>query len=150
MSWVDLFQTIAIVVSITLVIIQMRLYSKTVKASTYPNMMQRVDRVNEIMIEYPEVFASLSERYPDTSETKPDDRRPGLMWTILSFYDELYFQHMHGFIDKEVWHGWVEGNMKATLSLPYAMGFWKAFRDVAYYPEFRRFIDGLMSGFEIG
>lgn len=143
MSVIDIIQTIGIIITLTLTIIQLRVYSKTAKASTYPVIMRRLDEINRVLIEYPDIMAKLSESYPGRGNTPPDDRRPGLLYMILSFYEELYFHNKYGYMEKEIWEGWVR-SMKRIFKQPYAAGFWKDVRYEHYGANFDTFIDGLI------
>jgi hypothetical protein len=144
MSIIDIIQTIGLVITLALAIIQLRIYSKTARASTYPVVMRRLDEINHVIIEHPEIMVKLSEPYPGRDNIFPDDRRPGFLYIVFSFYEELYFHNKYGYIEKEIWDGWVR-SMKRILKQPYAAGFWKEVRYEHYGTNFATFIDSLIA-----
>lgn len=105
--------------------------------------MSRLDAINHMLIEYPEVAANFSEPYLGREKTLTNDRRPGLMYMILSFYEELFLHNKYGYMESEVWEGWGR-SMKRVLGQPYASGFWKEVREEHYGKSFQVFIDELI------
>lgn len=121
----------------------MRIYAKSLRASTHSTISDQTFEINRLLIEKPDLFSKFVQPYTKEGESYPNDPHSALVAMMLILFEEIYFQrHKYGFIDKNSWKAWVR-TMKKTLELPYFHGYWEEIKDE--YPEkFRDFIDGLL------
>ena len=108
MSSIETFQAWGIILSLVLAAIsicltgwQPRTYSKNLRSSTHSGILNRLDGINRLLIERPEVFANLDKPYPTKrKDSNPADPRTALMGIILTLFEEAYFQHhRYGLLD---------------------------------------------------
>ena len=142
MSWIDILQTAGIITSFLMAFVQLRLYMKSLNASSHASILARLDSLNRLIFDNIEEYSKLKEKYDD-SKFVEDDRRTHLMDIILSLFEEVYFQHYkYGFISKEVMNAW-ERTVKATFEFSYARGYWNNVK--GEYPEsFKKYVDQLL------
>ena len=143
MTWIDIIQSVGIIASLSFTLFQMRIFIKSLKASSHMAILNRLDGVNRVLFEHPEEFARLREAYSPKSLPETD-RRAHLMDMIFSLFEEVYLQHRkYRFMDREFLSPWIR-TIKRTFNFPYAVGYWQIVKEE--YPEsFRIFIHGLLS-----
>jgi hypothetical protein len=151
MKWIDIIQTIGIIVSILIgaasslmVFWQIKVQTKQIKSSANSRLATQVDEINRLLFEYPDVFQRLEESYPVDDLGSTHDQRHFLMYLILNNFEQAFLQHKHyGYIDNMRWRFWPR-IMTEILNKPYFSGHWQ--RVHKQYPEdFQKFIEEMMS-----
>lgn len=144
MNWLDIIQSVGIVISIMLVIWQVRVQTKQMKATANATIAARVDEINRLMFENPDIFPQLNQPYPGNNLPNGGDRRYHLMHIFLNTFELAFVDYRrHKFIERSGWDSWTRAIME-ILHKPYAHGHWEATKG-QYTEEFREFMDGLIA-----
>lgn len=144
MNWLDIVQSVGIVISIMLVIWQVRLQTKQMKATANAIIAAKVDEINRLMFENPDIFPKLDQPYPGNNLPNDGDRRYHLMHIFLNTFELVFIDYRrHKFIEKSGWDSWTRIIM-VILHKPYAHGHWEATKD-QYTEEFQEFMNNLIA-----
>lgn len=142
----NIAQTGSIVIVIALTLVQMKKHDETVRLSIDITLSSRLDELNGVLLERPELFSGLSEPY--NGDSRPSiDARSILAYRFLNFYDDVYWYHGKGVLSKEALEGHILG-MKKFVRMPYFSGFWKEVR-TEYGQDFQTIIDKLLEEFRV-
>ena len=142
MKWLDIIQSVGIILSIVLVIWQVRVQIKQMKATANALIYSKVDETNRLMFEHPDVFPKLNEPYPGGDLPESGDRRYHLMHIFFTTFEQVFFyQKTHKFLEQSDWNSWTRV-MSEILQKPYARGHWGDIKS-QYSMDFQKFIDEL-------
>lgn len=138
-STLDLIQTVAIIFSLVVTIVQMQLYIKGERVSTVTRISERNDALlNEIIINVNAV-KKLDKPFEIDKHGYFSDPRVPITYRILNFFDELFFYYRQGFLAQRTWDLY-QPTMKRLLDNPFSRTFWAHVRN-EYNKEFQDFVD---------
>ena len=140
MQWIDIVQTIGIIISIVLVVWQVRIQTNQMKSTVNSLLTTKLDEINRLMFDNPELLPELDKSYPD--QGGEGDRRHYLLFIIFNTFKQVFLQHSkYGFIDQNDWVPWVR-TMTGILKKPYVEGHWQATK-YHYAKDFQKYVDDL-------
>ena len=143
MSTIDIIQTLGIVFTILVAIIQMQVYIKAEKVSIITRISERNDALlNDIIVHY-ETIKNFSKPFNPKMTVYFGDPRVSTMYRILNFFDEMFFYHKQRFISKHTWKLY-QSTLKKLISNRFARTFWQYARD-EYNPGFQVFVDSVIA-----
>jgi len=142
MFLLDFIQSLGIILTLILTVIQMWFYNKSLRASTLATIMARNDEINRVFIQNPELFVKLNESYPEVANRESSDARPLVLYSLFNLYEELHLYRKYGYVDEEIWEAW-RNSMAKIFNYRYASGFWKEVKS-EYRKEFQFFVDTLI------
>lgn len=139
MSTLDLFQTVAIVVSLIVTVVQMQLYLKGEKISVVTRISERNDALlNEIIVNIG-VVKKLDQPFKASARAYFSDPRVAMTYRILNFFDEMYYYRRQRFLAKSTWDLY-QLTMKRLLDNRFSKTFWEHVR-TEYNQDFQHFVD---------
>jgi len=107
------------------------------QAAARSTLQERLDRISEICIRYPDVFPALNDPNATGDE---QDARFHMANMFLSLLEEAHTQYrIDGSMDAEDWSAW-EATADVFLPKPYIVRYWRRVSQT-YEPSFRRFVD---------
>ena len=139
MSILDLFQTVAIIVSLVMTIIQMRLYLKGERISIVTRISERNDSLLNDLIANAAAIKQLDKPFKVDVGGYFADPRVSITYRILNFFDEMYYYYDQGFLAERTW-GLYQITMNRLLGNLFAKTFWAHVRD-EYNQEIQVFVD---------
>ena len=139
MSTLDLFQTVAIIVSLIVTIVQMQLYLKGERISVVTRISERNDALlNEIIVNI-SVVKKLDKPFKANTHAYFSDPRVAITYRILNFFDEMYYYRRQRFLAKSTWDLY-QLTMKRLLDNRFSKTFWEHVRN-EYNQDFQHFVD---------
>ena len=139
MSTIDLIQTLAIIISLIVTIVQMRLYIKGERVSIVTRISERNDALlNEIIVNINAV-KRLDQPFEVNKHGYFSDPRVSITYRILNFFDEMFYYYREGFLAERIWDLY-QPTMKRLLDNPFSKTFWAHVRN-EYNKEFQAFVD---------
>jgi hypothetical protein len=112
----------------------------TLQAASRATLQQRMDRISEICIREPALFASLDD---DNATGEEQDGRFHIANMFLGVLEEAHTQYrLERAMTDEDWSAWV-ATADIFLSKPYIVRYWRRVAPT-FEPGFRRFVDQRM------
>ena len=71
MSLLDIIQSVGIIASFLLALVQLRVYAKSLQASSHTAILSRLDSLNRLLFENPQVINTLKESHSKKQLTSP-------------------------------------------------------------------------------
>lgn len=142
MSTIDLIQTLGIITSLIVTIVQMRLYIKGERVSIVTRISERNDALLDEIIDNINAIKRLDKPFDVNKPGYFSDPRVSITYRILNFFDEMYYYYYQGFLAKRTWTLY-QLTMKRLLDNIFARTFWEHVRN-EYNKEFQGFVDQLM------
>jgi len=142
MSRIDIIQTLGIIFTIVVAIIQMRFYIKAERISVVTRISERNDALLNDIIAHYENIKNFSKPFNPKSTIYFGDPRVSVMYRILNFFDEMFFYYNQKLINKHMWNLY-QNTLKKFISNRFANTFWKYARD-KYSPSFQVIIDSII------
>jgi hypothetical protein len=107
------------------------------QAAARSTLQERLDRISEICIRFPDVYPSLED--PDATGDE-QDARFHIANMFLSLLEEAHTQYrIDGSMDAQDWTAWV-ATADVFLPKPYIVRYWRRVSQT-YEPSFRGFVD---------
>ncbi|PSB43227.1 hypothetical protein C7B80_24920 [Cyanosarcina cf. burmensis CCALA 770] len=139
-SFTSIIQTIAVIISLVYVSIQIRDGAKAVKSQTYQS----------IITAYAEIEARIGQdaetariyhigcEYPDKLNAEEKIRFTQLICSIFNFFENLHYQYKTGLLEESLWSGWCQ-LMKNKLDNPGIKEYWQD-NSYLYSKDFREYV----------
>jgi hypothetical protein len=143
MSIVDIIQTLGIVFTIVVAIIQMRFYVKAERISVITRISERNDALLNDIIAHHENIKDFSKPFDSKSTAYFGDPRVSIMYRILNFFDEMFFYYKQRLVSKQMWDLY-QNTLKKFISNSFGNTFWQYARD-EYNPDFQAVIDSIIA-----
>jgi hypothetical protein len=142
MSTIDIIQTLGILFTIVVAIIQMRFYIKAERISVITRISERNDALlNDIIAHYKNI-KNFSKPFNSKSTAYFGDPRVSIMYRILNFFDEMFFYYRQQLVSKHVWDLY-QNTLRKFISNRFAATFWQYARD-EYNPGFQAIVDSII------
>ena len=122
---------VGVVISIIYLAIQIRANTEAERTSTYQSIVSDFGALNNTMASTPELshlFVQAMENYHNLSADEKA-RISQLFFQCFRFFENMFYQHQKGYLDKEVWVGW-KRLMLTYHSRPGFQTWWEHRRDV--------------------
>lgn len=143
-SVTSIIQTIAVIVSLVYVSIQIRDGAKAVKSQTYQS----------IITAYAEIEARISQdaetariyhigcKYPDKLNDEEEIRFTQLICNIFNFFENLHYQYKTGLLEECLWSGWCKLmiNKLEDKDNPGVQRYWKENSEL-YSKDFCKYVN---------
>lgn len=143
MSTLDVFQTVAIVISLVITIIQMQLYLKGERISIVTRISERNDSLLNDLIANASALKKLDKPFNVDAHEYFADPRVSITYRILNFYDEMYYYNSQGFLGKQTWNLY-RVTMNRLLGNLFAKTFWAHVRN-EYNQKFQAVVDEVIN-----
>jgi hypothetical protein len=109
----------------------------TLQASARMTLQARLDRISELFLRDPELFASLNDPHASGDE---EDGRFHVASMLVAVLEEAFTQHhLERSMTEEDWRAWL-GTLDNLMQRQYIAGFWRRVRP-HYNASFREFVD---------
>lgn len=100
----------------------------------------KVDDINRLMFENPDIFPKLNESYSDINLSNEGDRRYHLMHIFFNVFEQIVIDYNRNkFIEKSDWDSLI-CSLNEFIQKPYPRGHWAATKG-QYIKEFQEFMD---------
>ena len=143
MNWIDIIQSVGIVCSIVLVLWQMRLQVKELKAAKSAMLTAKMDEINRLLFEHPEILPALSQAYPRRASARGDRRRHLMLMWFNAIEQAFLNYRRYKLVEKSGWEAWMR-ILTSYLYLPYVRAHWERTK-IEYAAEFQRFVNDLLA-----
>ena len=98
---------IATVATLAYLAIQIRQNTRTVRTSTYQAVLEASNRVNELVLDNPELHRIYRAGRMDPSQLTDEERARFrlLVGQLMNVYETMFLQYERGTLDEDFWHG---------------------------------------------
>ena len=136
----ELISSIAVLVSLIYLAIQIRRSTDTSRTSTYQAVVAEFAALNRAMSVTPNLSALFAGALEDFDSLDPNDRATisQLFFVVFHNFENMYYQYRKGYLEDDVWIGW-KRLMLTYHSRPGFQSWWKMRSDV-YSPSFVEFL----------
>lgn len=139
MWWFQLIQSIAIVVTLVVVFVQMRAYLRSLGAITCSEAAGKYYEVLKLLVEKPGLLEKIGEEF-DKDSVLINDQTSIMLSMLFTFYEWMYLQSFeYKFMNKDYFKKWSE-MLRDIFASPYVRGYWKA-RSKYYDDRFVKYIN---------
>lgn len=141
-KWTSIFESVAVIVSVIYVAIQIKLNTKAVRSATYQNIISNIAAI-EARISEDKELARVFRVGRRGERLEPDEqlRFNELMSSFFNFHENLHYQYRQHLLDEDLWKGWNE-NLSLYLSRPGCRAWWDGTAHL-YSKNFREYVDSL-------
>ncbi|MBD1930427.1 MULTISPECIES: hypothetical protein [Cyanophyceae] len=137
----DIVQTIAVVVSLIYVAIQVREGTRAAKGATYQSIITAFAEIESRISQDAEVaglYGSGQANIDNLNETEKA-RFNELMYSLFNLYENLHYQYNNKLLEEELWAGWCQ-NMRDHLAQPGVAAWWKS-KNYLYAKSFCKYVN---------
>ena len=131
----EIVGSIAVIISIIYVAIQIRTNTEAERTSTYQAVVSDFGALNNTMASTPELSHMFVEAMEDYHQLSADEkaRISQLFFQCFRYFENMFYQHRKGYLDEEVWIGW-KRLMLTYYSRPGFQTWWNFRKDVFSEP----------------
>jgi hypothetical protein len=139
-KWASILESLAVVVSVIYVAIQIKINTKAVKSATYHDIIASFADIETRIGENKEL-ARIFRDGRAGKELEPDEqlRFNQVMSSFFNFHENLYYQHRQGLLDEDLWRGW-KAVLARYLSRPGCRAWWEGTAGL-YSESFREHVE---------
>ncbi|MGI9245392.1 MAG: hypothetical protein ACR2I8_01605 [Steroidobacteraceae bacterium] len=136
----ELISSIAVVISLVYLAIQLRSSTDTARTSTYQAVVAEFGALNRAMASTKNLSAMFAAALEDYDALDTSDRETISQLLLVAFqnFENMYYQYRKGYLEDDVWIGW-KRLMLTYHSRPGFQAWWKMRRDV-FSPSFVEFL----------
>lgn len=127
----EFLSSIAVLVSLIYLAIQIRRSTEAARTSTYQSVVSDFGALNRAMASEPELsilFVNAMEDFDSLSAVEKA-RVSQLYFAVFHYFENMYYQYQKGYLESEVWQGW-ERLMLTYHSRPGFQSWWILRHDV--------------------
>ena len=137
----EIVGSIAVIISIIYVAIQIRTNTEAERTSTYQAVVSDFGALNNTMAGTPELSHMFVEAMEDYHQLSSDEkaRISQLFFQCFHYFENMFYQNQKGYLDEEVWTGW-KRLMLTYYSRPGFQTWWEHRRNV-YSESFALFLE---------
>lgn len=136
----EFLSSIAVLVSLVYLAIQIRSSTEAARTSTYQSVVSDFGAINRTMASTPDLSILFVEAMEDFQSLSAVDkaRISQLYFAVFHFFENMYYQNQKGYLENEVWTGW----KRLMLSYHSRPGFqqWWSLRRNVFSDSFVRFL----------
>lgn len=136
--WLGIIQTIAVIVSLFFVSIQIRDGTKSVKSQTYQAIISAYAEIEARISQDEEIARIYYQGCENLFSLKAQEEKEIFMQIICSqfnFFENLHYQYQNGLLEESLWAGWCK-SMINMLKKPGINEFWRNKHEL-YNKDFR-------------
>jgi len=150
MSWSDLasiatiVQGFAVIISLILVLYQLRESTRLTKAANTEKLVELVSPLHLQLVQDQEtarLWVQGADEF-DAMDEVGKERYYGLLMFWLVFHQNIYHQHKQGLLDKDTFTAWTN-DLKASIKYQHLKRRWPDLREY-HEPSFVEYMDGLI------
>jgi hypothetical protein len=133
--------SIAVLVSLIYLGIQLRKSAETERTSTYQSIVSDFGRMNQSLASDPELLILYVKAMEDFESLTPSEkaRISQVFYMTFRYFENMYYQHRKGYLEAEVWGGW-KRLMLTYFARPGFESWWQMRRAV-YSDSFATFLE---------
>ena len=127
----ELLGSLAVLVSLVYLALQIRRSTEAARTSTYQSVVSDFGALNREMASTPDLamlFANALEDYKSLSASEKA-RVSQLYFAVFHYFENMYYQYQKGYLEPDVWQGW-RRLMLAYYSRPGFQSWWALRQDV--------------------
>jgi hypothetical protein len=140
---------VGVIVSLIYLAVQIRQNTKTVRTSTYQEVLDYSNRFNELVLSNPQIGRIWRVGRKDPAQLTEDERSDFrfLVAHVLNIFETMFLQYQRGTLDKQYWNARLVG-FRHQMSQPGMRAYWVRVRKEgitpARVPGFQELMDSLV------
>ncbi len=136
----EFLSSIAVLVSVVYLAVQIRHGTEAARTSTYLSIVANFGALNRAMASTPDLsllYVNAMENF-DSLQADEKARVSQLNFAVFHYFENMYYQHQKGYLEQEVWQGW----KRLMLTYHSRVGFqsWWAMRSDVFSKSFVDFL----------
>ncbi len=136
----ELLGSIAVLISLIYLAMQIRSSTETARTSTYQSVVSDFSALNQSMASTPDLSLMFVNAMEDFESLSPDEkaRISQLFFMCFHNFENMYYQHRKGYLENDLWLGW----KRLMLTYHARPGFqtWWSIRSDVYSQAFVEFL----------
>jgi hypothetical protein len=136
----ELLGSIAVLISLVYLAIQVKRNTETARTSTYQSVVSEFSALNHAMAGTPDLSMLFVDAMENFAALKTDEkaRMSQIFFVLFRNFENMYYQYSKGYLDDDVWMGW----KRLMLTYHARPGFqtWWAVRSDTFSPLFVEFL----------
>ena len=127
----EFLSSIAVLVSLVYLAIQIRSSTETARTSTYQSVVSDFGALNRAMASTPDLSGMFANAMEDFESLSAEEkaRISQLFFVCFHYFENMYYQYRKGYLENDVWIGW-KRLMLTYHSRPGFQSWWSIRRDV--------------------